>query len=363
MAMPLAAAMFLSGAVALSSHGAGAASSGDLRQQAAALMSEISTANAQIGAAENAYNAAVARRDQLLSSIATIRSQIHSAQSRVTANQSILREAAINSYINDGTNSGTNVFVSDQKVAVTTHFYAQMAAGDLTGAVANLTNAEDALGVQQRALSNAEQQASQQVAIANSAIGQASATKAQLNRDLSNVRGQLAAELAREQAAAAAAAAAQSRAQLLAAQQAAQSQAASAASNGGGGTGPVSIPVPPSSGIGGAAVAAAESYLGVPYVWGGASRGGVDCSGLTMLAYAAVGVSLPHYSGGQMAASTPVPVGSLEPGDLLFYGPGGSEHVAMYIGGGMMIEAPYTGAVVHITPVRLGYGFVGAGRP
>jgi cell wall-associated NlpC family hydrolase len=64
-----------------------------------------------------------------------------------------------------------------------------------------------------------------------------------------------------------------------------------------------------------------------------------------------------------MADSTPVPISSLEPGDLLFYGPGGSDHVAMYVGGSTMIEAPYTGAVVWLTPLRLGSGFAGAGRP
>jgi len=72
---------------------------------------------------------------------------------------------------------------------------------------------------------------------------------------------------------------------------------------------------------GGAAVAAAESYLGVSVPVGGASRAGVDCSGLVMLAWEAAGVSLPHYSGAQMADSTPVPLSDLEPGDLLFYGP------------------------------------------
>ncbi len=76
-----------------------------------------------------------------------------------------------------------------------------------------------------------------------------------------------------------------------------------------------------------------------------------------------MGVGLPHYSGAQMGDSAPVPLGDLQPGDLLFYGPGGDEHVAMYIGGGQMIEAPYTGAYVWIVGVRLGGNFVGAGRP
>ena len=119
---------------------------------------------------------------------------------------------------------------------------------------------------------------------------------------------------------------------------------------------------------GAGAVQAAESQLGVPYVWGGESpKGsaspGFDCSGLTAWSWGQVGVGLPHFSGGQMADSTPVPISDLQPGDLLFYGPGGSDHVAMYVGGGTMIEAPYTGAVVWLTGLRLGSGFVGAGRP
>ena len=113
---------------------------------------------------------------------------------------------------------------------------------------------------------------------------------------------------------------------------------------------------------------AAESQIGVPYVWGGESpKGsgspGFDCSGLTAWSWGQVGVGLPHFSGAQMADSTPVPVSDLQPGDLLFYGPGGSDHVAMYVGPGTMIEAPYTGASVWITGLRLGGDFVGAGRP
>ena len=132
----------------------------------------------------------------------------------------------------------------------------------------------------------------------------------------------------------------------------------------------LSTAAPPPTAPGGAgAVQAAESQIGVPYRWGaespkGTSDPGFDCSGLTAWSWGQVGVGLAHYSGAQMGASAPVPLSDLQPGDLLFYGPGGDEHVAMYIGGGgQMVEAPYTGASVWITGARFGGGFVGAGRP
>jgi cell wall-associated NlpC family hydrolase len=81
-----------------------------------------------------------------------------------------------------------------------------------------------------------------------------------------------------------------------------------------------------------------------------------------MWAYQQVGISLPHYSGAQYNATTHIALADIAPGDLLFYGPGGSDHVAMYIGGGEMVEAPYTGSTVHDTPMRTGNGFVGVGR-
>jgi cell wall-associated NlpC family hydrolase len=110
------------------------------------------------------------------------------------------------------------------------------------------------------------------------------------------------------------------------------------------------------------AIRAALSYLGVPYVWGGASRSGVDCSGLIMLAWDAAGVYLPHYSGAQYADTVHIPRRDIRPGDLIFYGYDGDQHVTMYLGHGLMIEAPTYGQVVHITPARWGYGYWGVGR-
>ena len=109
----------------------------------------------------------------------------------------------------------------------------------------------------------------------------------------------------------------------------------------------------------------AMSQLGVPYSWGGGNangpaRGidqgantvGFDCSGLMLYAFAGVGIKLDHYSGSQYNAGRKIPSAQMRRGDLIFYGPNASQHEAMYLGNGMMIEAPYTGSVVKISPVR-----------
>ncbi|MDQ6838756.1 MAG: LysM peptidoglycan-binding domain-containing protein [Actinomycetota bacterium] len=109
-----------------------------------------------------------------------------------------------------------------------------------------------------------------------------------------------------------------------------------------------------------AAVQTALAQVGTPYVYGGASPGGFDCSGLIMYAWAHAGVQLPHYSGAQYGAMAHISMRDLQPGDVVFFADPG-EHEAMYIGGGKIVEAPHTGADVRVVPLYSQY--VLAGRP
>jgi cell wall-associated NlpC family hydrolase len=91
----------------------------------------------------------------------------------------------------------------------------------------------------------------------------------------------------------------------------------------------------------------ARRQLGVPYVWGGASRSGFDCSGLTLYVYRHIGRSLPHGATDQARRGVRVSLRRLKVGDLVFWGGRGYyHHVAMYAGGGRIIEAPSAGRVV-----------------
>ena len=113
-----------------------------------------------------------------------------------------------------------------------------------------------------------------------------------------------------------------------------------------------------------AALAFAAGQLGAPYRWGGNGSGGFDCSGLSQAAFAHAGVTLPRAAQDQFDAG-PVVTGSVpQPGDLVFFGSGptGVDHVGLYVGDGLMVDAPHTGAVVRVESAGWS-GFVGATRP
>jgi len=97
----------------------------------------------------------------------------------------------------------------------------------------------------------------------------------------------------------------------------------------------------------GGVVGIAMRYLGVPYVWGGSTPRGFDCSGFVAYVFAQIGVSLPHSSYAMFGMGTPVSISELQPGDLVFFT--GASHMGIYIGGGQFIHAPHTGDVVKIS--------------
>ena len=116
-----------------------------------------------------------------------------------------------------------------------------------------------------------------------------------------------------------------------------------------------------------AAIAAAQTRIGLPYVWGATGPGAFDCSGLTQWAYLQAGVTLPRVAADQWNSGPHPDLAQLAPGDLLFWAtdpsdPSTIHHVAIYLGGGQMIAAPHTGDVVKVQPVYL-TEFMGATRP
>ena len=133
---------------------------------------------------------------------------------------------------------------------------------------------------------------------------------------------------------------------------------------------PPAAPLPPGAPASGV-IAVAETWLGVPYLFGGCSRQGVDCSCFTELAFAATGVALPRTAQAQWNATVRVSQADLQPGDLVFFAhtyPSVDTitHVGIYLGGGLQVNAPDTGQVVSIQPVFTGFWgahFAAGGRP
>ena len=118
---------------------------------------------------------------------------------------------------------------------------------------------------------------------------------------------------------------------------------------------PVACPVDYIPGKGGTAAKTACNLIGKPYIWAAAGPGGYDCSGLTMAAWAAAGVSLRHYTTWQYQDTKPVSRADLQPGDLVFFFPPSLHHMGIYVGQGWMVHAPQTGDHVRMAKIDSPY--------
>jgi cell wall-associated NlpC family hydrolase len=330
------------GTVAVSSRPASASTLGNDRARANQLLKQINRISSHVDYLGQKYDLAQVKLHKIVFEIKDTKSEVATIKANVTKSAKELAADAVFAYVTNGAAAGNNPLFANSAAKIgSTNVYSQLAEGNITTTISNLKSYRIELTQERSILAGEVGKAANLARAAAAAFHSANVYQASLNHALSEVKGSIATYIAQAQARANAASVTQFNAADL--------------SDG--------MTNPPPDTKANIAIDAAESYLGVWYQWGGASRSGVDCSGLIMLAYEAAGIDFPHYSGAQYEDTERVPLADIEPGDLLFYGYDGDQHVAMYVGDGKMIEAEMTGTQVHIVPVRLGYGFFGLGRP
>ena len=329
----------------------------DKQAEAARIQAEITANGRRADALSEQINGAQYRLDQAQAQISAADTRIQAAQAESDRLEGLLAKRAVQIYKGAGSSTPLDaVDVQDISELSARRKYASAASNKDNSLVSELTRAREELATQkaqQETIKNQAKGERDSLASTKSEIDAANAKQQQL---LGSVNGEIANLLAQKQAQEAAAAAAR----VAAAQTRAPSSSGGGVTSTDTGVSPGNFPAP--TGAAGAAVSAAISKLGSPYVYAAAGPDTFDCSGLTMWAYAQAGVGLPHYSGAQYASTVHISRDALQPGDLIFWGPGGSDHMGMYVGGGTMIHAPHTGDVVRYAPIYgspSGYSRVG----
>ncbi len=347
------------------------------QRRAADLRSRVDQLRTTAEVATEDYDAAQSRLADLVTQHLLAARQLADQQATSAGDHQVADDRVRAIYMTGGTAGLVNSVLGahDLGDAAARLHTVQSLIGDDRSRVATGTAATgQAAAIETRLATLSTQQAAieQQAAAASTRVSQSLATSQQLLADA----GATVRKLAEQQRQAAQAAAARAFAiKLTAAQSAAAARLEAAAARVPGhrspptGAGPAGAldGTGTASSQGAAAVAAARTRLGDPYVWGATGPDAFDCSGLTGWAYRQAGLGLPRTSRQQWSAGPRVALGELSPGDLLFWAsdpsqPATIHHVALYVGGGLMIAAPEPGDVVKVQAVYLD-GYAGAVRP
>ncbi|HZP31363.1 MAG TPA: NlpC/P60 family protein [Acidimicrobiia bacterium] len=320
---------------------AGASPIDDKKAQAAAIQSQIEANSHQIEALGERYDGAVLALQQAEAAVADASARIDATRAEVRRVRDLVRERAASVYRSAASGGSlADLDVTDAQQLLIRNKYAEAQSSRDDAALGHLGDLEEQLAAQKADAEHARDAADSQrhqIADAKAQIEQANVQQQQL---LKQVQGELAQLIAQEQARRAAAALAAARARF--------SHGVRAEGDGN----PEAYPnLPPNGPVAAAAIEFARAQLGKPYVYAAAGPDSYDCSGLVMAAFRSAGVSLPHYSGAMYQMLPHVPLDSVQVGDLLFWGPGGSEHVAIYVGDGKLLEAGGSTHIVHIGPI------------
>jgi cell wall-associated NlpC family hydrolase len=320
---------------------------GSKRAEAQQVLAEIQAMDAEMEKAVEAFNAANVRLDQIRHDLAVNQSRLVVAKKNLAKARAQVSARLVALYTSDEPDTLSVIFgASSLGDLIERIDSANRIADEDARIAAEVKHYRNEVQTRQEALVKA--QADQEKVVADRAAQRASVQSQLAERQAlySSIKDQIAqleaAERARQARLAAQAKGAAKQQSAPAPAPAPAPSSGSSGSSGGSSGGSAPPPATHSS-----VVSIALQYLGVPYVWGGASPSGFDCSGLTMYAYAKVGVYLPHNAAMQYGMGTPVSRSQLAPGDLVFFS--GLSHVGMYIGGGRFVHAPHTGDVVKIS--------------
>jgi cell wall-associated NlpC family hydrolase len=376
----LAATLALTSGVLATSTAAHATPDSDLaseRAKAAELESQIEANGNRVSILDEQFNQAQAAIDKANEQLAADERALEQRRQETEAVQAELAARGAELYMGAGNPAPLAALdVKDAGELGSRTAYAGAAADSDRQLLDRAKVAIEQLGVQQDALEKARADATHQrdqLDAARNEIAQATAEQqsllAEANGKISSLVAEVRAEREREQEAEAQAAAQRATAEAQARAAQLQAEQTTTTDNGGSsGSGEVTDPnagspgnVPAPSGSAQVAVDTARAQLGKPYVYAGSGPDVFDCSGLTMYAWAAAGVSLPHNAEAQYVSLPHVSQSELQPGDLVFFG-NPIHHVGIYVGGGTMIEAPYTGVDVRYHTIYRS-DYAGGARP